>query len=173
MIANSRYDTSVDDFSNGIVMIHMFSGRWPEPQWVGPSRIQGDRLTEAERHEVFLRSIGDELSSDGLLLFWMCTSCNICHLVLIIPILWYASSSKDGLHVLHRIFVYLPLSMYIGDSSCRNLTSYFSRMHMTHARVHLKILSCNLQAHTPLFWTLAARMGARVSIFIWGVLTCM
>ena len=56
MIANPKYDTSVDQFSYGIMMIHMFSGRWPEPQ-VGPNRFEGDQLipvTEAERREVFL-----------------------------------------------------------------------------------------------------------------------
>ena len=60
MVANPKYDTSVDEFSYGILMIHMFSGRWPEPQ-VGPNRIDGDQLipvSEAERREVFLQVIG-------------------------------------------------------------------------------------------------------------------
>ena len=59
MIANPKYGTSVDVFSYGIMMIHMFSGRWPEPQ-VGPNRFEGDQLipiTEAERREVFLRVV--------------------------------------------------------------------------------------------------------------------
>ena len=62
MIANPKYDTSVDEFSYGIMMIHMFSVRWPEPQ-VGQTRIEADRLipvTEAERREVFLRTIGND-----------------------------------------------------------------------------------------------------------------
>ena len=62
MIANPNYDISVDQFSYGIMMIHMFSGRWPEPQ-VGPNRFEGDQLipvTEAERREVFLRAIGND-----------------------------------------------------------------------------------------------------------------
>ena len=62
MIANPKYDTSVDQFSYGIMMIHMFSGRWPEPQ-VGPNRLEGDQLipvTEAERREVFLQVIGND-----------------------------------------------------------------------------------------------------------------
>ena len=62
MIANPKYDTSVDEFSYGILMIHMFSGRWPEPQ-VGPNRTEQGRLipvTEAERREVFLRAIGND-----------------------------------------------------------------------------------------------------------------
>ena len=32
MVAIPKYDTSVDEFSYGIMMIHMCSGRWPEPQ---------------------------------------------------------------------------------------------------------------------------------------------
>ena len=62
MIANPKYDTSVDEFSYGILMIHMFSGRWPEPQ-VGQTRFEDDKLipvTEAERREVFLRAIGND-----------------------------------------------------------------------------------------------------------------
>ena len=62
MVANPKYDKSVDEFSYGIMMIHMFSGRWPEPQ-VGQTRIEADRLipvTEAERREVFLRAIEND-----------------------------------------------------------------------------------------------------------------
>ena len=62
MIANPKYDTSIDEFSYGILMIHMFSGRWPEPQ-VGQTRIENEQLvpvTEAERREVFLRAIGND-----------------------------------------------------------------------------------------------------------------
>ena len=61
MVANPKYDTSVDEFSYGIMMIHMFSGQWPEPQ-VGPSRIKGSKLipvTEAERREKFFKLIKD------------------------------------------------------------------------------------------------------------------
>ena len=61
MVANPKYNTSVDTFSYGIMMIHMFSGQWPEPQ-VGPSRIEGGKLvpvTEAERHEKFFGAIED------------------------------------------------------------------------------------------------------------------
>ena len=62
MIANPKYDTSVDEFSYGILMIHMFSGRWPEPQ-VGPNRTEPGRLiavSEADRREGFLRAIGND-----------------------------------------------------------------------------------------------------------------
>ena len=63
MVANPKYDTSVDEFSYGIMMIHMFSGQWPEPQ-VGQIRAEPDgRMTpvsEAERREMFLRAIGND-----------------------------------------------------------------------------------------------------------------
>ena len=63
MVANPKYDTSVDEFSYGIMMIHMFSGQWPEPQ-VGQIRAEPDGrlipVTEAERREVFLRAIGND-----------------------------------------------------------------------------------------------------------------
>ena len=63
MVANPKYDTSVDEFSYGIMMIHMFSGQWPEPQ-VGPNRTAPDGgmtpVSEAERREVFLRAIEND-----------------------------------------------------------------------------------------------------------------
>ena len=62
MIANPRYDKSVDEFSYGILMIHVLSGRWPEPQ-VGQVRTEvGGRLvpvSEAERRKIFLNRIGE------------------------------------------------------------------------------------------------------------------
>ena len=63
MIANPKYDTSVDEFSYGIMIIHMFSGQWPEPQ-VGQVHAEpGGRMipvSEAERREEFLRAIGND-----------------------------------------------------------------------------------------------------------------
>ena len=63
MVAKPKYNTSVDEFSYGIMMIHMFSGRWPEPQ-VGQIRAEpGGRMipvSEAERREVFLQAIGND-----------------------------------------------------------------------------------------------------------------
>ena len=63
MVANPKYDTSVDEFSYGILMIHMFSGRWPEPH-VGPNRTESDGtmipVSEAERREELLRAIGND-----------------------------------------------------------------------------------------------------------------
>ena len=49
MVANPKYDTSIDEFSYGILMIHMFSGKWPEPQ-VGPSHTEPDgRLIQSQK----------------------------------------------------------------------------------------------------------------------------
>ena len=62
MVANPKYNTSVDEFSYGIMMIHMFSGRWPEPQ-VGQIRTEQGRMipvSEAKRREVFLQAIGND-----------------------------------------------------------------------------------------------------------------
>ena len=62
MVANPKYNTSVDEFSYGIMMIHMFSGRWPEPQ-VGQIRTEQGQMipvSEAERREVFLQAIGND-----------------------------------------------------------------------------------------------------------------
>ena len=62
IIANPKYDTSVDEFSYGILMIHIFSGKWPEPQ-TGPIRTEPGRMipvSEAERREIFLEVIGSD-----------------------------------------------------------------------------------------------------------------
>ena len=62
MIANPKYDTSVDEFAYGILMIHILCGKWPEPQ-IGPVRVEADKLfpvSEAERREVFLQEIKND-----------------------------------------------------------------------------------------------------------------
>ena len=60
MLANPKYDASVDEFSYGILMIHTFSGRWPEPQ-IGPVRTEPDGtmvpVSEAERRKVYFHAI--------------------------------------------------------------------------------------------------------------------
>ena len=75
MVANPKYDTSVDEFSYGILMIHVFSGRWPEPQ-VGPNRTELDGsmipVSEAERREVFLQVIGNDHPLMELILKCIC-----------------------------------------------------------------------------------------------------
>ena len=62
MVPNPVYNVSVDTFSYGMMLIHVFSGTWPEPQ-VGPNKIEAGKLvpvSEAERREIFLRAIGNE-----------------------------------------------------------------------------------------------------------------
>ena len=63
MKASPIYNTSVDVFSYGILMIHTLSGQWPEPQ-VGPVRSNFPRkpvpVSEAERRDLFLRTIGKD-----------------------------------------------------------------------------------------------------------------
>ena len=62
MIADPHYDTSVDVFSFGIMMIHTFTAEWPLPS-IGQTRIDPTDpnglipVTEAERREHFLRKI--------------------------------------------------------------------------------------------------------------------
>ena len=62
MVANPSYDTSIDEFSYGVLMIHVLTGKWPEPQC---SQIcMEDRkmipVSEAERRRVFLQEIGSD-----------------------------------------------------------------------------------------------------------------
>ena len=62
MVTNPNYDTCIDVFSYSIMMIHMFSGQWPEPQ-CSQCRIEGGKLipvTEAERREKFFEVIEDK-----------------------------------------------------------------------------------------------------------------
>ena len=62
MVANPSYDTSIDEFSYGILTIHVLSGKWPEPQ-CSQIRMEGGvmiPISEAERRKVFLEDIGDD-----------------------------------------------------------------------------------------------------------------
>lgn len=62
MVANPKYDTSIDEFSFGILMIHILSGNWPEPQ-CSQIRVKGSQMipiTEAERRQCFLQVIGND-----------------------------------------------------------------------------------------------------------------
>ena len=62
MVANPKYDRSIDEFSFGIMMIHIFSGQWPEPE-CSQIRVEAGMMipvTEAERRESFLKVIGDD-----------------------------------------------------------------------------------------------------------------
>ena len=62
MVANPKYDMSIDEFSFGVMMIHIFCGKWPEPE-CSQIRMEGGMMipvTEAERRESFLKAIGDD-----------------------------------------------------------------------------------------------------------------
>ena len=62
MTASPRYDTSIDVFSYGVLMMHIFSGRMPEPK-VRPVSTYPSKLTsvsEPERHDVILKAIGKD-----------------------------------------------------------------------------------------------------------------
>ena len=50
MTAKPEYDANLDKFSYGILMIHMFSGRWPEPQ-AGPTRVKDGTLIPVSEAE--------------------------------------------------------------------------------------------------------------------------
>ena len=70
MGANPDYSASVDIFSYGVMIIHVLSGQWPEPQG-GQIRIDGDKLipvSEAERRSTFLEAIGKDHSLMKLIL---------------------------------------------------------------------------------------------------------
>ncbi len=58
-----NYDTGIDEFSFGIMMIHIFSGEWPVPR-CGPSYTKPDgglvAVSEAERRKDYLDDIGKD-----------------------------------------------------------------------------------------------------------------
>lgn len=62
MTANPSYDTSIDEFSYGILVIHVLTGKWPKPQCSQIHMEEGKMIpvSEAERRKVFLQEIGDE-----------------------------------------------------------------------------------------------------------------
>ena len=64
MRVNPRYDARIDEFSYGILMIHVLSGRWPLPvcEAARPDPRNPDQLipvSEADRREEYLRDIGN------------------------------------------------------------------------------------------------------------------
>ena len=71
MKSSPKYNTSIDTFSYGILMIHMLSGCLPQPQ-VEPTQVaKGGKLvaiTEAERRAQFLQIIGSNHPLMDLLL---------------------------------------------------------------------------------------------------------
>ena len=67
-----RYDTRIDEFSYGVLMIHVLSGQWPfpcEPNRVNPrNRAELLPLSEAERRNQYLQDIGNAHPLMGLIL---------------------------------------------------------------------------------------------------------
>ena len=67
-----RYDTRIDEFSYGVLMIHILSGQWPfpcEPVRVNPrNRAELLPLSEAERRNKYLQDIGNAHPLMGLIL---------------------------------------------------------------------------------------------------------
>ena len=67
-----RYDTRIDEFSCGVLMIHVLSGQWPfpcEPVRVNPrNRAELLPLSEAERRNKYLQDIGNAHPLMGLIL---------------------------------------------------------------------------------------------------------
>ena len=61
--ANPVYGKCLDVFSYGVMMIHIFSGKWPEPQIEATMPGKGDTLiavSEADRRAKFLTIIGND-----------------------------------------------------------------------------------------------------------------
>ena len=64
MRVNPRYDARIDEFSYGILIIHVLCGKWPlplrEPNYVNPdNRAELLPVSEAERRDEYLRDIGN------------------------------------------------------------------------------------------------------------------
>ena len=62
MVADPKYDTSVDQFSYGVMMIHVLCGKWPEPH-IGQTYTdtESDELipvSEAQRRQKYIDDIG-------------------------------------------------------------------------------------------------------------------
>ena len=63
-MANPVYDTYIDEFSYGIMMIHVLSGKWPAPE-IGPTYTEPDHgtliaVTEADQRKALLDGIGQD-----------------------------------------------------------------------------------------------------------------
>lgn len=73
LVANPKYDTTIDVYSYGILIIHILSGKWPIPH---SEAVQVDPqnpgllipVSEAERRDEYLQQIGREHPLMGLIL---------------------------------------------------------------------------------------------------------
>ena len=69
LLVDPRYDTSIDVFSYGIIMIFMFSGEYPNELKRKVSVVEGPLvLSEAERREKYLQAIGNDHPAMELIL---------------------------------------------------------------------------------------------------------
>ncbi len=65
MVANPHYDTSIDQFSFGILMIQAFTATWPNTE-LGPTQVDFDSpdkvigVSEIQRRKTLLKCIGEE-----------------------------------------------------------------------------------------------------------------
>ena len=71
MVADPTYDTTVDQFSYGVLMIHILSGKWPEPH-IGQTYTdaESDKLipvSEAERRKNYIDAIGHDHPLMGII----------------------------------------------------------------------------------------------------------
>lgn len=64
MVASPVYDTKLDCFSYGVLMLHLFTGLWPIPkEYLQPDPSHPNRfcpLTEIQRREQYIKSLGSE-----------------------------------------------------------------------------------------------------------------
>ena len=72
MVADPTYDTTVDQFSYGVLMIHILSGKWPEPH-IGQTYTdaESDKLipvSEAEHRQNYIDAFGHDHPLMGIIL---------------------------------------------------------------------------------------------------------
>ena len=64
MVSSPVYDTKLDCFSYGVLMLHIFSGLWPIPrEYLQPDPSHPNRfcpLTEIQRREQYIKQLGSE-----------------------------------------------------------------------------------------------------------------
>ena len=73
LVANPKYDASIDVFSYGALIIHVLTGKWPDPQMPQVKYERGKLIpvSEVERREKFLQEIGADHPLMELILRYM------------------------------------------------------------------------------------------------------